>query len=88
MKVFKYIISDFGITSISMPIDSIILSCQRQNNNIVLWVLADEFKPHKKKLFEAVMTGRPVDPNNIIKHIATIQLDEGSFVTHIFEIYK
>lgn len=83
-KIFKYIINNKQ-TIISIPKDSLFLSCQNQNNNIVIWYMVDESYPIEEKMFELFMTGEEIHFDMGVERnfISTIQL--GYLVYHIFE---
>jgi hypothetical protein len=97
--VWKYKI-DFGALvgdelTIEMPAGAVVLTCQMQYGNPVLWVLVDPTAPLKPRVFGVYGTGNPIitkRPN--FQDIATIrriyvgsvQMYDGKLVWHIFEI--
>ena len=83
--VYKYSFSHPGIgTSISMPIDSEILSLQMQHGIPCLWVLVDTDKAPCLRQFYIYGTGHEI-PSTTQKFIGTFQVSEGNLVFHVFE---
>jgi len=71
--------------SIDMPVGALILTAQVQRGQIMLWALVNtgDFGVESRK-FVIFGTGHPVTEWNP-KYIATIQLEGGDFIGHIFE---
>jgi hypothetical protein len=70
--------------TLSMPVGSIILTVQEQEQRPCLWALVDPAAPHECRRFRTYGTGHPVadDPG---EYIGTFQLNGGSLVFHLFE---
>lgn len=65
-----------------------ILNVQEQGNILSLWALQDTEQPLIDVHFRLYVTGGEIDePLEQLAYIGTVQLDEGSFVAHLFE-YK
>ena len=88
-KIYKYNLrfSNSGKESLELPIDSEILSCQLQNDEIMLWV---SINPNEQKtelnFFEIFGTGHDLgcDMGISRKFINTVQFSDG-LVFHIFQ---
>ena len=75
---------DTRIMRTELPKNSMVLTAQMQNNNIVMWVICNtEEKQKEPRIFRVFDTGEPL-PEHRMAFIATIQ-DEGT-VHHIFEM--
>ena len=89
MKIFKYAIPVYNKEySLSLPEGSKVLSCQNQNNQIVIWVMfnpstSQGLKTHKFKL---IFTGEDFQLSlDLAEHrlfIGTVQINE--MVHHLF----
>lgn len=84
-EIWKFKI-DKSICEIQMPKNSVILTCQIQNDIPFIWVLVDPEEVTEKRVFEQMGTGESFDPRNM-KYISTIQQLEGRLVFHIYERY-
>ena len=88
-KIYKYNLrfSNSGKESLELPFDSEILSCQLQNDEIMLWVLINQNEQITDlHFFEIFGTGHDVgcDMGISRKFISTVQFSDG-FVFHIFQ---
>lgn len=67
-----------------LPMYSEALSVQEQDNNLVLYVLADTDNDVVEEEFEVVGTGYPVESHMpTSQYIGTVMLNKGSFVLHV-----
>ena len=66
----------------AIPKGSKLLDVQMQNRSICAWFLVDPAKKMVERDIRIYMTGEDL-PDDIGKHVATVQLDE--FVFHIFD---
>lgn len=91
-RIYKYRLKNADAQTVTLPVDSEILSIQNQENHPVMWALipqdaedAIEFEDRTIKTFG---TGHyvPSDPN--LKYISTTQFNNGSLVFHYFEQLK
>lgn len=84
MKIFKYALKNNNDQIIKMPIGATILTVQVQRNIPMLWAVVDEkveMTEDRKIIVE--VTGFPL--SNYKRYIGTYQLENGSFVGHVFE---
>ena len=87
-SIWKYEIELGGkITEHSIPKYAEFLSIQNQNNKIVLWYFVDTLEEMEIKNFKYVLTGHEFT-SNFKKYLGTVQLNDGTFVVHVFEEYK
>ena len=83
--IWKYQLEVTDTQEISIPCNSKILSVQTQRNKPVMWVLIDPDTEKFTKKFRIYGTDHPIETNDLI-YIGTFQLDEGSFIGHVFEL--
>ncbi len=85
-KILKYEVPLNAFT-IDMPIGSVILTVQEQNNLPYIWVMGDSSNPTETRQFVVKLTGLSFDIlSNNETYIGTFQLDGGLFVGHLFEL--
>lgn len=70
--------------SVLMPKGAKIISVQEQYNNVVLWALVETENLHESRTIIVNTTGSEFHPESN-KFIGTVQLNDGSFVSHIYE---
>ena len=86
-SIFKYVLGAdvlFDGKTINMPETAVLLSIQRQNGTIVLWAEVDTSPDVKivPRSYIGCLTG--YEPPAGKAYLATVQLDNGSFVVHIY----
>lgn len=86
-RIWKYELPSVpGSIWIEMPFGAKILTVQTQYNKPYLWVAVfPTVVPRKNRHFLLLETGNdkiPIDS----KYIGTVQLDEGSYVLHVYEV--
>jgi len=88
-SIYKYQISVNGISAIPLPINSTLLSCKVQRNEICIWFLVDVSLSEKYlRTFKCYCTGQTVDYEiDNQKFIDTCLLDNGEYIVHVFEIF-
>lgn len=71
-------------TSIEIPTNAEILTCQTQNGIPCLWILVDPEEEKQTRYFNIYGTGYIIteDPG---KYINTFQMQGGMFIFHVFE---
>jgi hypothetical protein len=82
--IWKYpipIADNFGI---NMPKGARVLKVAIQNNNPVMWALADDSGLYETRSFFLSGTGQPL--NGTGQYIDTFLMNDGSLVLHLFEI--
>ncbi|SRR6266567_6569493 len=88
--IYKYQISRFPETSISMPVNSIFLRLAVQDNEPYMWFMHDpEEKERTDRKFIVRMTGKTFDLAES-RYLGSFQLEDadnhwGRFVGHVFE---
>ena len=86
MKVIhKYGLASSGRWDMSLPKGAKVLAVASQRNEPQLWALIDPSKDDECRQFMVVPTGRSFDAERVV-YIGTIQLDDGQFVGHVFEL--
>ena len=83
-RIFKYSFYHFRETVIEIPKDAEILSIQNQSGVVTMWVLVDIDAVKIERKFDLFTTGSDVPSSSIFR--GTVQLNQGSFVVHVFEI--
>jgi hypothetical protein len=84
--IWKYVLNH-GITELSMPAGAKILTAEVQYNAICLWARIDPESPRIPRQFILFGTGHPITvPDNRLEYVNTIQMDDGSFIGHVFEV--
>lgn len=84
--IYKYILDIKNEQLVKFPADSLIIDCQNQKDNIVIYAIVDtEQEKTVERKIEIYGTGNPIkDPENL-NWLATRQI--GDFVVHVFERY-
>lgn len=73
--------------SITLPQGAEILTAQSQNNEPQIWVLLNPKNPAETRNFFVIVTGGFIkEKKEKLNYVGTFQMDEGSFVGHVFEI--
>ena len=73
--------------ALMMPKGALVLDVQNQKGQTQMWALVDpnaERVPFEVRLY---MTGERL-PNDPGKHLGTVQLDQGEYIIHVFEVPK
>lgn len=85
-RIFKYTIDLDKRTQLIFPHKGAkILSVQVQRGECQLWALVDASQPEQPRRIEVLPTGAFVERANELAHLATVQIDGGSLVFHLFE---
>lgn len=86
--IWKYEIEINDDYVIDIPANGEILHLGTQGEQIYIWVKVNPYNKGVKRHFKSVGTGHPVesDEESNLSYIGTVQLMNGSFVLHIFEI--
>ena len=89
MIIYKYVIDnpshDYKLT---VPLGSLILCVQNQNEKVCVWVnVSDPITKNKEvKTLKFIMTGDVYEYNSAATlYLDTIQLAKGALVIHVFE---
>ena len=87
-RVYKYTLSP-DITSVTMPLNSVVLSTAFQGENLQLWALVDDKVDETvKRTFYVAPTGESIPQHfKDIRFIGTAFYSD-VFVFHVFEICK
>ena len=86
-SIFKYVLGAdvlFDGKTVDMPETAVLLSIQRQDGTIVLWAEVDTSPDVKivPRSYIGCLTGYEPPAGKV--YLATVQLDNGSFVVHIY----
>ena len=87
-RIYKYVIETTDKQVINLPVDAEILSVQVQREWLCLWALINPFeKENEERHIEIFRTGHSIhyDMGVERKFITTYQLEQGSFIGHVFE---
>jgi len=95
ITVYKYYLDPLvSPTAIVMPRGAKILSSQVQRGIVCMWALVDTEAPMESRRFQLLETGQPALASLAGSEfsifgdgfIGTVQLMEGSYVLHLFEV--
>ena len=85
MTIWKWTLSNSRNT-VSMPEGARILAAQTQFGVPCIWALVDPSHETEERTFALYGTGHPFDEKSY-SYIGTIQLQEGAFIFHVFEVW-
>jgi hypothetical protein len=83
--IYKYEIPKQGQFSLDLAVDTEILTVQVQNQSLCLWALLNQSSPKRRRDFVWIRTGEEIEHKSM-SYIATIQVDAGKKVVHLFEL--
>jgi hypothetical protein len=87
--IYKYPLELTDSQELFLPKDGLILSVQIQRNQIMLWALVDSnVKDHERRIIRIYGTGQEHIPASELRFIATVQMNNGQFVWHVFEEWQ
>lgn len=89
MTVHKFPLSILhGINVVYLPERAKVLSCQFQHGDLQLWALVDRNAPVTLRKFYCQHTGDDfvLASNEEMAFVSTVQLDNGDYVIHVFEV--
>lgn len=84
-EIYKYEVEIGQRNVVKMPENAQILSVQMQHGIPVIWALVDPQFLEEKRRFEFVGTGHDIEFDTT-KYIGTVQLNNGAFIFHLFEV--
>ncbi len=84
-KIFKYPVATMPEFVIAMPRNAKILTVQNQYGNPMLWALVNPEAETEQRKFRVFGTGHTIKDLNGAEYIATYQLNDGTFIGHLFE---
>lgn len=89
-RIYKYPLQPMGgVQSIEMPQGADILSVQAQNDRPTLWAAVNPDAPMESRRFVTAITGALIpDKEDEAIYLGTVQLAEGTFVLHVFEVTR
>lgn len=85
-RIYKFPFETNDMVDISMPEGATILCVETQGEQPCMWALVDPDAPELNRKFRVFGTGHPVYDAEMLKFIATYQLQGGALVFHIFEV--
>lgn len=87
-KIYKYEVYTQPTVqqTINIPFGAEVLSVGMQQGVIQLWVWVNILAPEKARNFVIFGTGHTIPDTLNLRFIGTVQLDEGSFIYHVFEV--
>lgn len=77
---------DSMVATIPMPAGAQVLTVQMQGVTPKIWALVDPAAPKTDRQFQVAGTGHPVNLRPGAKYLGTFQMNDGTFVFHVFEI--
>ena len=87
LKVFKYDLEISDYWQLEMPEDACIISIQPQLQKLRLWAVVNPDKKTVIRKFRIAGTGHDItEAPDKLHFLATVLLQSGFFVAHIFEI--
>lgn len=85
-RIFKYELLTYP-TQYTLPVGATFLTVQSQNDIPHMWFELDPAAPTEQRTFAALATGEPIYmPASQRKYLGTFQLENGTYVFHLFEI--
>ena len=88
--IYKYRLQFEEIQSIEMPKNASILCIQtdKKNNAPHIWALVETENEIEERQFKLYGTGAKINNTKTEIYIGTFQYQNGSFVGHVFEVFK
>lgn len=87
--IWKYDIKIGGLNHLFLPVYSKVLCVQVQNENPVIWVKVNPENRKEDRCFSVFGTGFEIETKDVEKiYIGSFQLNDGSFVGHLFELIQ
>jgi hypothetical protein len=86
MKVFKYALAIDDEVAVRLPVGARILSVQMQHGVPMLWALVDDSAATEIRRFAWRGTGHDAAGLDADAFIATVQLQDGTLIFHLFEL--
>jgi len=83
-RIYKFTLSPLSINTMELPYGAEVLDVQIQHGSIRLWALGDFNKTPVRREF--LVTGTGMDVPDDADYVATVQMDDGARVWHVFEI--
>lgn len=80
--IYKYPLN-FGVNSVSLPLESEVVHIAEQYGQLCMWVEQDPTRPVLNRQFNIYGTGHYIYNNNE-QHLATVVIDQ--FVWHVYEV--
>jgi hypothetical protein len=77
-----------GLNPLNLPVGAKVLSVQPQHGQVAMWVLVDtNAGTQRQRVFHVYLTGEPINElPQLLEFIGTVQLSDGQFVVHVFEV--
>jgi hypothetical protein len=86
-RIYKYKLENASTQRIPMPEGAQILCAQVQNGGICIWALVDPDAPGKQeRTIHVYGTGWDIGRTELLRHIDTIQFENGALIFHVFEV--
>lgn len=82
--IYKYPLSSMSTQEVMMPEHAVILTAQIQHGTLCLWAIVNPEAHVKGRQIEIIGTGWPM-PGADRSYIATVPINNGEFIWHIFE---
>lgn len=88
--IWKYPLEFAGyVQTFEMPVGAEVLTAQVQHGRICLWALVEDKLPAVyDRNFIILGTGHENREQGELKYVATVQMENGSLIFHIFELVK
>ena len=87
--IYKYPLPVEDLPTVEMPTGAQVLCVQVQEDKPFLWAIVDPGQPLERRWFRLCGTGQLLGINlPTSRYIGTFQLQEGTFIGHVFELVK
>jgi hypothetical protein len=86
--IYKYELIIKYSQIIDLPIGAKIISCQMQGEKLMLWAEVNPLAKTEKRMFNIYATGEGFIESHkyTMQHIASIQLEGGKLLAHVYEV--
>jgi hypothetical protein len=84
--IYKFTLPSHGVAEIEIPRHARLLSVQNQRGQITLWAAVTIPAPVEKRRFLIATTGNALHAAPADRFLGTVQLHNGDFVAHVFEV--
>lgn len=87
-SIWKYVLN-LGATTLSMPVGAKVLTAAMQYDSLCVWAIVDPSRDREVRRFMVFGTGQPIEVlDTRLLYVNTIQLQDGAFIGHIFEVIE
>ena len=84
--IWKFAMPFDDVATVMIPQGATMLSVGVQDEMPMIWAVVDSEAPLTARRFRVAGTGHRLDLESTVQFIGTIQLENGRFIFHIFEM--